>query len=360
MKKNPFTPTFGSEPMLLAGREQLIEDVISGLENGPGDPNRATIFTGPRGSGKTVLLGKIISEAEKIAWISTDVTAGEHMLSEIAEQIRDSEFLPQKAKSRIVGVTGAGFGIAREFVAEEKASRRKQLTDMVAVLNAENIGLLITVDEVVSDYSEMIELAKIFQHFVREKREVALIMAGLPGNVDQLLINKSVSFLRRAFLRKLDAISISDVKVSMKKTIELSDRSIEPAALEQMAAYSEGFPLMIQLIGYHVWRQSGGKKILSADVAPGIESAKEDLENMILHKTIREISDMDLRFLKAMLPDEAESKISDIAQRMGVTSNYASKYRTRLIRQGIISPTGRGKVAMEIPMLKELMREHHY
>jgi hypothetical protein len=65
MLNNPFTPTFGSEPVLLAGRERYIDDVLSGLKNRPGDPNRTTIFTEPRGSGKTVLLSRIASEAPR-------------------------------------------------------------------------------------------------------------------------------------------------------------------------------------------------------------------------------------------------------------------------------------------------------
>jgi hypothetical protein len=108
-----------------------------------------------------------------------------------------------------------------------------------------------------------------------------------------------------------------------------------------------------------VWRQSNNKKIVVADVQPGKESAEEDLENMILHKTVREISNVDLRFLLAMVPDKNESSIADIAARMGVERNYASKYRTRLIRQGIIAPSGRGKLVMEIPTLKQLLKEHY-
>jgi hypothetical protein len=69
---NPFTPTFGSIPMLMAGRDRLISAVLNGLRNGPGDPNRATIFTGARGSGKTVLLTKIANEAAVIGWIHTN------------------------------------------------------------------------------------------------------------------------------------------------------------------------------------------------------------------------------------------------------------------------------------------------
>jgi DNA replication protein DnaC len=66
MPDNPFTPTFGSIPPLFAGRERMIEDVVTGLDNAPGDPNRSTIFIGARGTGKTALLAKIAEEAGKI------------------------------------------------------------------------------------------------------------------------------------------------------------------------------------------------------------------------------------------------------------------------------------------------------
>ena len=42
--KNPFTPTFGSVPPFLAGREHILRDINRGFINGPGDPNLSTIF----------------------------------------------------------------------------------------------------------------------------------------------------------------------------------------------------------------------------------------------------------------------------------------------------------------------------
>jgi hypothetical protein len=48
-QKNPFTPTFGSIPPLLAGRDKAISDILDGLDNGPGDSTRSTIYVGPGG-----------------------------------------------------------------------------------------------------------------------------------------------------------------------------------------------------------------------------------------------------------------------------------------------------------------------
>ena len=43
--------------------------------------------------------------------------------------------------------------------------------------------MLFTVDEVDPTLDEMVQLAAFYQHFVREGRKVALLMAGLPHNV---------------------------------------------------------------------------------------------------------------------------------------------------------------------------------
>jgi len=80
---------------------------------------------------------------------------------------------------------------------------------------------------------------------------------------------------------------------------------------------------------------------------------------MILDATINDISDTDKKFLLAMLDDAEESRISDIASRMNVSLSYAGHYRRRLIDQGIISESGRGKVIFSMPMFKELLKKRY-
>lgn len=43
--------------------------------------------------------------------------------------------------------------------------------------------------------------------------------------------------------------------------------------------------------------------------------------------------------------------MSEIARRMGVTLDYAKKYRRRLIESGIIESPRRGKAAFAVPCL---------
>lgn len=56
---NPFKPTAGMTPPVLMGREDVIQDFSDGLLEGPGSPGRLMRITGPRGSGKTVLLTEL-------------------------------------------------------------------------------------------------------------------------------------------------------------------------------------------------------------------------------------------------------------------------------------------------------------
>jgi len=179
----------------------------------------------------------------------------------------------------------------------------------------------------------------------------------LPSKVSLLLRNDSISFIRRAFQHHLVSVEESEVRFSMKKTIELAGRTINKDALGLAVKNTKGFPFMIQLIGYQMWRQNPEKKNITLDDAEeGIILAQNDFERMILDITYRELSERDLAFLESMLDDKEYSNISDISYRMDVTPKYAGIYRKRLIENGIISSVGYGKVAFELPMFREYIQ----
>ncbi|MCQ9388173.1 hypothetical protein NQ038_05875 [Brevibacterium sp. 50QC2O2] len=54
-------------------------------------------------------------------------------------------------------------------------------------------------------------------------------------------------------------------------------------------------------------------------------------------------------YLRAMGQDDAGSRTSDIAERLGISAQNAGGIRERLISQGIIESTGWGTVAFTIP-----------
>ena len=225
-------------------------------------------------------------------------------------------------------------------------------------LEGVGLGLLITVDEVVASLDEMINLAAVYQLFVREQRRVALVMAGLPNNISALLNDKSVSFLRRAQQHKLDTIPDPDVREAFRETAAIGDRGVTSDALEACVSAIEGYPYMLQLVGFRCWQASNLSGVISAEAAErGIEDAREDFRSHILEPTFRELSEVDVRFIEAMLADDRESRISDVAKRMGVESRYASKYRSRLLAEGVIEQVARGVVRFALPEFKAFVQE---
>ena len=122
---------------------------------------------------------------------------------------------------------------------------------------------------------------------------------------------------------------------------------------------SEGFAYMIQLVGYRSWMESEGKKSIGSLAAlRGVEAARQDMTERILLQTYRELSEGGMRFLRAMLDDATQSRMADIARRMGVTAGYAATYKRRLLASGVIGERGRGAVAFEIPRLREFLIEN--
>jgi len=61
--QNPFRPSFGTTPLILAGRADMIAAFREAIDDGPGAPGRATLYTGARGTGKTVMLNEVGTEA---------------------------------------------------------------------------------------------------------------------------------------------------------------------------------------------------------------------------------------------------------------------------------------------------------
>jgi hypothetical protein len=240
---------------------------------------------------------------------------------------------------------------------EKRKTWRGQMDEYLDRLAEQGVGLLFTVDECSAEFPEMVEFITTFQFFVREKRNVALMMAGLPSKILPMFQHAAISFLRRAFLRKLDPIDLAEVRSTIKKTIELSGRQIETRALNKAAESTQGFAFMIQLIGYHAFNQSNRKVISIEDVDAGLVDAREDMENMILGASFQDLTGTDRRFLAAMLPDKQESAIADIIVRMETSPSNASHYKRRLVNLGIIAEAGRGKVVFSLPMMRDMVAE---
>ena len=361
MNNNPFTPNFGQIPLHMAGRGEIISELLQTFEGTSRDPGRTSILIGARGTGKTALLSYFSNACKSRGWISVDVTCIGGMLEDILQQAVPAakEYVSKREKTRLTGLSiGQIFSISWEPDSRPGANWRTRMTKILDALEEHDIGLLITVDEVTPQLSEMIELASTHQLFMRENRKIALFMAGLPSEVSAMLNDRTVSFLRRATQYTLTRLEDYEVEEAFLRTVEDAGKTISKEALERTVAAIAGFPYMMQLAGYRIWQQAAEKKEIGLETAEkGIVAAGKDFENRVLKATLRALSPGDLRFLEAMVPDSGASSVADLEKRLKKSSGYISRYRARLLESGVIESPARGQVAFALPGLRECLRK---
>ena len=372
--KNPFTATVGKTPLVLAGRDEYLRDFDAAIQDGPGSHERISIITGPRGVGKTVLLNEFEEVAKSHAWhvISETTTRG------FNERIRDRAFnllqeLSSEPKRRLSSVNTPWFGLSTEPVSSFSPTPTlrtvlDELFDRQAEIDArhnqEPVGLLITLDELhYAHMDEIIEFGTTVQHLVREDREIAVAMAGIPGAIKPLLAadegRNPVTFLRRANRIETGMVSIEEVRRALEETTAQVGVTWSSDALDTASMATGGYPFMIQLVGQHAFRNLSGSKINEDAVSLGIGAARRKLGQLVHEPSIADLSEVDRTFLTAMSTDDGPSRMSDIAARMGVDAQYAGTYRKRLIDAEMIRPTSHGYVDYELPYMREYLRSHH-
>lgn len=363
---NPFKPSFGVSPPLLVGRDALIEEFADGLDDGPGSPSRATLYTGARGAGKTVMLNAVEERARERGWIVISETAAPGLVDRLTQRRLPEvlrSFDPDAVRRRLTGVTipFRGGGLSWETLERHVAESdlRSQINLLTELLAANGTGLLITLDEIHrQQIAELRELATTIQHAFREERELAFAGAGLTSAVSDVLNDDVLTFLRRADRHHLGRVPLDEVRRALREPILAAGREAGDEAVDVMAEGTRGYPFLIQLVGAQSWRlHRNAREISVEDAETAVEQARRRLGSLVYAPALDEASDVDRSFLLAMAQDDGPSRMADVIERLGITSNYASVYRRRLIDAELIEPVGRGRVDFALPYLREYLRE---
>ncbi len=358
---NPFKPTAGMTPPVLIGRETVIDDFMDGLDEGPGAPGRLMRITGPRGSGKTVLLTQLGDIANDRGWTVVNVSGREPLCASIQEQLaHDTRIrsLDIRISLPVVSAEAHLGGPAEEL------SFREVLTRATRSLTSHGSGLLITVDEVQdASRDEMATIATSVQYMIRQQQNISLLFAGITTGVLDLLNGKGITFLRRAKAEELASIPTYEVARALRKTIETSGLLVDDDALSYAAGQTHGYAYLIQLVGYYVWREGRlhsreSVTITLADAKRGSEVAAREFGSSVLETAISGLTKPAVDYLLAMTEDENSSSTAEIARRMGMPASSANTYRRILIERQIIESTAPGFVAFSIPFMREYLLQH--
>lgn len=366
MNPNPFKPTAGKRPPILIGRESVIEDFEEGLDNGAGAPGRLMLITGNRGCGKTVLLRELQRLASERGWAVVSDSASLGLCDRLADALRSNKPVVTSMEF------GPSFGRMSVEAARAKGETLRGLVNKRLKKLGPGKGILFAIDEAQSaSIEELAALAVLYQQVLgdqdatglpdSDQRGLALVFAGLPSMVDDLLEEPSVTFLRRAQQRTLGAISLPKVRDSYVRTVKDAGLYVDAETADLAARKSMGHPYMVQLVGYYMWRSAvrrGSQVIEERDVEDGHADAVSEFYEAVDAPLYYGLRSPQRLFIEAMAADEGKpTRMADIIERCDRTQSWASKYRASLIRERVIETAGYGLVRFTVPMLGAYIRD---
>lgn len=344
MRNNPFSLNFGSEPGLFIPRydeQNRIRDTF--MSENPS--THIYMLMGARGTGKTVLMTSVSHDIcwEK-NWIHIDLNSEGDLMNSLASQIYS--ITEEKYPKIKLSVSFKGMGISLEK--EEKYSDiQTDIDRMLKMLDKKGIRVLITLDEA-SNSSNIRLFTSYFQHCLREKLPVFLIMTGLFKNIRALQNNRSHTFLRRTPKIELEPLNIKRIAYKYKEIFELNDDESD-----EMARLTGGYSYGFQILGYIVY-DSGKRK----PDKEAITEYKLNLEECSYDKIWEELSEGERRVAHAIADSPANSTVKDIREKIGIDSNNFSTYQNVLQKSGILSKeSAYGRVDFSLPFFREFVKE---
>ena len=207
---NPFKPTAGKMPPILIGRQSIIEDFSEALTNGVGAPGRIMLVAGQRGFGKTVMLTEFRRIAKAQHWEVIGETASAGLAARLIAALSPSGLrLDQANIGPSIGISGiatASLGQAHFSAESNPLTLRNALNKQLGSKKlGKGKGILITIDETqAASHDDLVAIATAVQHVITDadegdtpdadKKGVAIVFAGLPYMVNDLLDNEVTTF----------------------------------------------------------------------------------------------------------------------------------------------------------------------
>ena len=334
-KENPFTLTFGMEPNECITRYELLEQITGTFES-KNPISHAYLIEGIRGSGKTVLMTSISKKlARNKDWIVLDLNSTQDLLDDFAMRLVDACKKYSDIIKKGFNISIAGFGVG---VNGENA-RRDSVSIIEEILNAikkKNKKILITIDEVMNG-ENMRHFASEFQIFLRKEYPVFLLMTGLYENIYAIQNDPALTFLLRTPKINLEPLSLLQISKEYQHIFE-TDEDTGRA----LAKITKGYAFAFQAFGL-VYFEHHNKLPLEKI----LYKFDDMLDDFVYKKIWTGLSEQDKNVIIAI--GDNKSKVSEVCERLKMTSSTFSKYRERLLNRGLIQSTAHGYVELSLP-----------
>ena len=254
-----FNPGSGVEPPLLAGREQplaVLDGLLGRMANKKQIPCDAVLY-GPRGNGKTALLGKFVRQVGGAVSVVGLLPALLRSQADLASQLLhyDDESMaglmeaarPFSAELGIPGIGKIGWqGLSQD---EKDNLRQRSLPGLVQA-RCNKVPLLVVVDEA---HTLNIEVGQTLLNLSQEVRTrgapFLLVLAGTP-NLEAHLRRMSATFWSRSEQLAIGRLSQTATEDALVKPLAEYDITFAKDALATVTADSQRYPYFVQLCGH--------------------------------------------------------------------------------------------------------------
>ncbi len=323
-RENPFRPGAGEVPPHRAGHEAAVRDLADLLELlVAGRSGDMVVMYGPRGNGKTALLGTLRQMAEEQGALAAKLDVG--MMTGDPEELAD--VLEPMGRPRVPPVGG-----------EEGGSVTPDATSLGRALRTLLEGPLVLM---VDDAHEIpprdgMALLQIAQRLIRDRLPLFVVLSGTPC-VWESLRRARVGFMARARQLKIGRLESRDAtREALSVPAERSGLPFAADALEFLAGESRGYPPFIQLLGKHAWDAAIGRgpnasRIGMGDAQAGARMADGQRETLcddhLREAAAREVLPEAVAVSKAFAALDGDGTLSD-AQLRGVVRPALSEGRT--------------------------------
>ena len=375
---NPFHPGFNQPPVVLAGRDGLLEDVTEALEIAAHDQRtpRPIVLVGPRGVGKTVTLVEVAELAgRQLSWptVHVEVKPGNFLRDLTTRLTKATQLLegeaPMSAKPRrrprVTGgkITAGAFGVGGELNLEastESMTPSEQLDvtlrhamEIAVVCDA---GIVLTLDELhTADPADLGVLAAILQEHVPDDWPLVVVVAGLPSLRTSRGKRKLPTYLERAEWHDLGPLGPVDAERALTGPADQAGRPMTPRATAELLSLCGGYPYAIQVAGHYAWRASSGSDAITLAHARQARPRIEGDLGQLFTSRWEDASERERTYLLAVA-EVARTRTPTggaVAQHLGLTTPQVSYLRERLIKKGTLYAGADGALHFITPGLGE-------
>lgn len=381
---NPYAPGAGTPPPELAGRDELRETVRVATERvRRGRPTKSILMVGLRGVGKTVLLDRMLDDAEAVGIHTLRIEAPEDrsLPAILAPELRQAllrlstnERAKDLAQRALKGLAGfakalkfkyADIEVGLDFDPEpglaDNGDLEHDLQALLEVVGAAaqraDTALVLFIDEL--QYVEEDELAALITalHRTAQRRlPVVLVGAGLPQLRGRM--GRAKSYAERLFdFPEIGALDPPAARTAIAKPATDQGVNVNADALDRILQETHRYPYFLQEWGKHAWDTATESPITPRDVEAASTSAIAALDESFFRVRFDRLTPVEKTYLRAMAElGPGPHRSGDIAELLNRKVTSLGPTRSQLIAKGMVWSPSHGDTAFTVPLFDQFMR----